>query len=369
MSSFLETICQLEMNYGHNEIFNGVNDEQEATEKISIVINTLKLMMEDNDRISETAMQSISRLISAHALSPECMAFLLTISFSDDEEIYRILAEMYKRRSMEDQAVFQAVYFARKYEKAYKDTVNVSRYEIVNDHYRRRYGSQKRDQFVGKCAVYTVITGGYDTLRDPEYINPDWDYYCFTDSPEEYESAIWKIKKLNKIIEMDTSRTQRYAKTHPFVLLPEYDYTVYVDGKMSISENLDEYINTFSRGCSMLCFPHPTRQYIEEELEALKSVRIKNPKLCSKMDEQVRVYKNSGYNNSVSLVETACLIRSNHDEALIEVMEDWWKEIQIRSDRDQLSLGYVCWKHDYQFDISALNIYNNKYLKHHPHNA
>ncbi len=119
----------------------------------------------------------------------------------------------------------------------------------------------------------------------------------------------------------------------------------------------------------MLCFPHPTRQSIEEELEALKSVRVKDQGLCDKMDEQVREYKNIGYDDSIDLVESACLIRSNHDETLIEVMEDWWKEIQTRSDRDQLSLGYVCWKHEYQFDISALNIYNNNYLKHHPHNV
>ena len=34
-----------------------------------------------------------------------------------------------------------------------------------------------------KKVVYTAITGNYDELITPEYINKDWDYICFTDNP------------------------------------------------------------------------------------------------------------------------------------------------------------------------------------------
>ncbi len=33
-----------------------------------------------------------------------------------------------------------------------------------------------------KIAVYTAITGGYDELRDPIYVDDNIDYYAFTDS-------------------------------------------------------------------------------------------------------------------------------------------------------------------------------------------
>jgi hypothetical protein len=29
--------------------------------------------------------------------------------------------------------------------------------------------------------IYTCISGNYDTLHDNIYVNPDWDYVCFTD--------------------------------------------------------------------------------------------------------------------------------------------------------------------------------------------
>ena len=31
-----------------------------------------------------------------------------------------------------------------------------------------------------KIVVYTVSTGGYDTIKDPVYIDKDFDYYVFT---------------------------------------------------------------------------------------------------------------------------------------------------------------------------------------------
>ena len=29
--------------------------------------------------------------------------------------------------------------------------------------------------------IYTVLTGGYDHLQQPEVIDPDWDFVCFGD--------------------------------------------------------------------------------------------------------------------------------------------------------------------------------------------
>lgn len=33
-----------------------------------------------------------------------------------------------------------------------------------------------------KIAVYTVITGGYDKIKSPVYVDDELDYYAFTDS-------------------------------------------------------------------------------------------------------------------------------------------------------------------------------------------
>jgi hypothetical protein len=81
------------------------------------------------------------------------------------------------------------------------------------------------------------------------------------------------------------------------------------------------------------------------------------------MTKQVNHYLAVGYDNSVPIIECCVLVRSHNDEALKKVMSDWWYEINTCTHRDQLSIGYVCWKNDYQFDICELNIYGNPYIK------
>ena len=49
-----------------------------------------------------------------------------------------------------------------------------------------------------KKVVYTAITGYYDGLITPEYINKDWDYICFTDNPD-LTSDFWQIRKMEEL--------------------------------------------------------------------------------------------------------------------------------------------------------------------------
>lgn len=47
--------------------------------------------------------------------------------------------------------------------------------------------------------IYTCLTGNYDNLINHYYINPDWDYICFTDNEnllKSSENGIWQIRKL-----------------------------------------------------------------------------------------------------------------------------------------------------------------------------
>ncbi len=371
MNDVVEQIISLEHEYGHDELFNGVSDENGALDKIGLVCNIYDIITDVTNEADETV-RSLANLINAKAFSPESAAYLLFLAYPDDSIKYRIISRLYRNRSFEDFVTFQAVYFNQKYEESlnsinlYKNMID--KYVIINDKYRTRYSGTESDQFRGKCAVYTVITGGYEELNDPQIIDPEWDYYCFTDDPGIFTSDVWKIIKLDDVIKNDLIRTQRYAKTHPFILLPEYDYTIYIDGSLTIIGDMREYINTYSRGCSMLCFPHPSRQKLEDEVNAIKMLRYhQDPTVRGIFDEQVEFYRSEGYNDNLPLIGSGCLIRSNHDEKLIKVMEDWWHEIKSRGHRDQLSIGYVCWKNDYIYDISSLSINNNSFLRYIDH--
>ena len=231
MNDVVEQIISLEHEYGHDELCNGVSDENGALDKIGLVCNIYDIITDVTNEADETV-RSLANLINAKAFSPESAAYLLFLAYPDDSIKYRIISRLYRNRSFEDFVIFQAVYFNQKYEESlnsinlYKNMID--KYVNINDKYRTRYSGTESDQFRGKCAVYTVITGGYEELNDPQIIDPEWDYYCFTDDPGIFTSDVWKIIKLDDVIKNDLIRTQRYAKTHPFILLPEYDYTIYI---------------------------------------------------------------------------------------------------------------------------------------------
>ncbi|PKL73860.1 MAG: hypothetical protein CVV29_01220 [Methanobacteriales archaeon HGW-Methanobacteriales-2] len=90
-----------------------------------------------------------------------------------------------------------------------------------------------------KKVVYTAITGGYDDLVTPEYVNEDWDYICFTDT--DIESDFWQIKQMDDV-NVDPVRKSKKYKILPHYYLPEYDYSLYIDGNCVIVGDINEYI-------------------------------------------------------------------------------------------------------------------------------
>ena len=370
MNSIVCDILELEKEYGHNELFIGASSEDEVLDKLGLLISVMRYINNGiENSVLENVLSSVTNLIDSHALSPESVAFILFLESPEDDYKFEVFKRLYEHRSKEDGAVFQAAYYKKKYEEAYSNLHMFDKYERINEKYISRYGHQMPDIFSGRGAVYTIITGAYDELNDPLYVDPELDYYFFTDEPDNYRSGIWKIKKLDFTVKNDNTRTQRYAKMHPFEILPDYDYTIYVDGKFTIIGDLKEYISVFSRGSGMLCFPHPERKTLKEEVEAIKVLRYGlDQKARNEFDDQVDVYLTEGYADSEPLIDSGCIIRSNHDKALNNVMEDWWNEVMTRTARDQLSFGYACWKNGYKYDISALSIYDNKYLDYCDHN-
>ena len=118
MNYSIHNISQLEKEYGHTELYSGVNGEKEVQSKLEVFCRTLALIGKNGDKsLADMASKSMAELINAHALSPECAAYILFQSFPEDREKYIFLASLYKNRSPEDYAVFQAIYFAQKYEK------------------------------------------------------------------------------------------------------------------------------------------------------------------------------------------------------------------------------------------------------------
>ncbi|MGP0565579.1 MULTISPECIES: glycosyltransferase [unclassified Nitrospina] len=200
----------------------------------------------------------------------------------------------------------------------------------------RTWRGAVRSQLPGKrIAIYTAISGNYDSVKLPETLDPRFDYFLFTDTPAS-DAGIFQVRPMTYFHE-DKTRMARYVKTHPHMLLPEYDIAVWVDSNIMILGDIHPLIETFlASGRPVAAVPHPLRKTIHEELEACVKLNKDAPEV---MEEQIAFYQASGFEHD-DLIESNFMMFDLKNHRVRSALNFWWKEIDRFSRRDQLSLNY-----------------------------
>ena len=230
----------------------------------------------------------------------------------------------------------------------------------VRNLYHQKY-HEKSNVFSGKGVVYTVITGGYDKVYEPATEGSHLDYILLTDKElPDYEGK-WQVKIVDNPNGYSAKVFSRYLKMFPFKLLPECDYSIYVDGCIEIRKNIESFIDCYAKKSGLICFPHHNSRNIHDEARLIVDT---GKATIEMLRPQLDAYISEGYTGENCIIEAGCLVRDHHDEQLKKVMESWWEEYNKYSHgRDQMSLGYACWKNDYAFDICDLLVVDNPWLK------
>lgn len=196
-----------------------------------------------------------------------------------------------------------------------------------------------------KNVVYTCITDGYDNLREPEYVNENFDYICFTDNAEiNKESKVWVTREIpSELKHLSKVKQQRCIKICPHKYLSEYDVSVWVDGSINIRGDLKQLTKKLCSENNNTIFigKHPQRNCIYDEANAC--VRLKKDVL-ENISPQIERYKKEGFPKQQGLVQTTVIIRRHNEPSCIDVMEMWKDELIKGSHRDQLSFNYALWK-------------------------
>ena len=128
---------------------------------------------------------------------------------------------------------------------------------------------------MNKYVIYTSITGGYDRLKQLSCVSPEFDYICFTDSLlDGKNNGIWEMRPIPSVTD-DKQRLSRYPKMHPHILLPEYEYSVYVDAKLDIiNPQLYNIIKeNINRGVLLSGIRHEERVCVYDEFFAVFHLR------------------------------------------------------------------------------------------------
>ncbi len=356
----IERILSLEEKYGEERFIEGLSNDEQVENKYHFILNLFEEIGKDDSKD-----KILDEMVQCGALSMEAAAYIFIKGFEDNRCLEDKLRHVFCKKNGHNQD-FEAVLYRQKYTEIMKYcsyyAEKLSQMRHINGVFQQRYSHENSDSpFKGRCAVYTVITGNYDKPVEPQVVNPQWDYYCFTDTPGKFSSSIWQLKDVANYCDVEkTKPINRYFKTHPHILFPEYDFTIYVDGNIEIIGDLQEYIDCYSKGCSMLAFPHPSRNSLAEEAEAIVAYKKCDPLIIQR---QLDKYTDAGYKDYMPLISAGCMVRSTSDPLLNKTMEEWWNEISGTGPRDQMSFGFVCWKNGYLYDLSNLHIYDNSYIK------
>ncbi|MFA6857044.1 MAG: glycosyltransferase domain-containing protein [Treponema sp.] len=194
-----------------------------------------------------------------------------------------------------------------------------------------------------KSVLYTCITGNYDNLPLYNFINHDFDYVCFTDNAKllQFKTyGFWEIRPLY-YTKSDNTRNNRWHKTHPHILFPEYEESIYIDANINIlSSYIFEEIRTVA---SPIIIPkHNFRDCVFDEAKSVQDAKKETKENVQKM---VRFLEEKGFPKHYGLNENSFIYRKHNDPLLIKIMDEWWYFIENYTKRDQLSLAYVLWEH------------------------
>lgn len=203
-----------------------------------------------------------------------------------------------------------------------------------------------KSQRTAKGVVYCCITNGYDNISDMpihRYCDKDWDYVCFSDDEKHLQAGqigVWEIRPLF-FSERDSTRNSRWHKTHPHVLFPKYEESIFIDGNVNI---LSDYLFRTIRaiGSNIVLPRHFKNLCIYQEYKDVLSANLDDVSL---INEELKLIKETGMPEMYGMGETNILYRKHSENSVQKICDEWWDMISRYSKRDQLAFTYILWKH------------------------
>lgn len=208
-----------------------------------------------------------------------------------------------------------------------------------------------------KTCIYTVSTGKYDEIKEPIYIDPEIDYYIFTEQEINQESVWKKLEMPEKLKNSMTSLEQaRYVKSHPQEFFADYEYSIFIDGNVRITCDIKPLIYSMIAAEKKIAIHrHQVRDCIYDEAKAIYAAGKAS---YQDLKKQTGEYKRIGFPKHFGLFETNIVIRNHNDEDCKIIMDTWWNEMEKFTKRDQMSFTVALWKNKKECDY-VLSLGNN----------
>ena len=196
-----------------------------------------------------------------------------------------------------------------------------------------------------KFVVYTALFGDYDDLIDPKEKYDGCDFICFTDQ-ENLKSDIWEIRIVRNV-DLPLNMMNRKYKMLPHLYLSEYERSLYVDANIGIIGNPLDLANKYLEKYDFAVPRHFARDCIYEEA---KECIISGKTKLKETNKQIQKYRKENFPINFGMGENNIIFRKHDNSIIIKIMNEWWSELHSETNRDQLSLAYILWKNNNQFN-------------------
>ena len=193
-----------------------------------------------------------------------------------------------------------------------------------------------------KIAVITASLGSLDLYNPTDFLDTV-DYHAFVSKDKvgvkdnwiRHEAPIFSV-----IDDFEKRRTAKFPKVLPQLVLPGYEYYIWIDCTNKLSVEPDILIKKYLKDTDIACFKHQLNNCAYAEIQTCSRAGVEYPELLSKTKqflESEKFPKNKG------LTENTCRIQRNTAQMTTMGLM-WWELICKYSSRDQLTLPYVIWK-------------------------
>lgn len=186
--------------------------------------------------------------------------------------------------------------------------------------------------------IYTVLTGGYDDLCQPDTIKSDWDYICFSNDIEETDIGVWKIRKFD-YCNSNKTRESRFPKLNPHLVLPDYDYSLYVDANVAIRDCIYQRCNELiGAETNLAMVHHAERDCVYQEAMILTAWKVAEPDLIYR---QTKFLLQQHFPQHHGLFIGTVIFRKHNAPVVIRFSKLWWEFYSRCSSRDQMAVSYA----------------------------
>lgn len=189
--------------------------------------------------------------------------------------------------------------------------------------------------------VCTALTGAYEKLLPPVFIDDHWRYVCYTDQARE-GWGIWEMRNI-PYENADPRRRARWIKTNLPRLFPDARRVIWIDANIILTADLAPIVAQ-KEDCPLALVEHASRDCIFEEGEICIVAQKDEPAL---IHSQLEKYEREGMPRHFGLYETNIMLLDPKNELIKKIFAEWSEEILQYSKRDQISLPYVLYKNSF----------------------